>query len=106
MSGIIQPAEAAAWLKDPNRKICLLDVREVEEYAEVRIENTKLIPLGELLSRASRELNPDQTTIVYCAHGVRSHHGMMALKNLGFTDVHSLRGGIAAWIDQGLPVQP
>ena len=105
MSDIIQASELVEILKNQPQTICLLDVREPEEFKEVRLEGTTLIPLGELLSRAPRELDPDQTTVVYCAHGVRSHHGMIALKNLGFSNVSSLRGGIAAWIEQGLPVQ-
>jgi len=78
-------------------KVTLLDVREPEEFEESRIEGCKLIPLGELQGRARTELNPEDDIVVYCAHGVRSMQGLMALKMLGFKKLRSLEGGICAW---------
>ena len=85
-------------------QVTLVDVREPEEFAEMRIEGGKLIPLGELQMRASKELNKSDDIVVYCAHGVRSVQGLMALKTLGFEKVRSLEGGICAWEEKGAPV--
>ena len=82
-------------------KVVLVEVREPEEYEESRIEGCKLIPLGEITSRALRELNPEDDIVLYCAHGVRSLHALMALRNLGFEKLRSLDGGICAWQEQG-----
>ena len=62
-----------------------------------RIEGCKLIPLGEVLSRVERELSKDEEVIIYCAHGVRSMHALMAMARMGYTRLRSLEGGICAW---------
>jgi rhodanese-related sulfurtransferase len=82
-------------------KVVLVDVREPEEFEESRIEGCTLIPLGEITSRALRELNPEDDIVLYCAHGVRSLHALMALRNLGFEKLRSLDGGICAWQELG-----
>jgi rhodanese-related sulfurtransferase len=86
--------------KNPS-SIFLLDVREPEEFEESRIEGCKLIPLGELSQRAINELNVNDDIVVYCAHGVRSMHALMGLKQMGFEKVRSLEGGIADFLEQG-----
>ena len=97
MDWLISPEQ----LKQQLGKVVLVDVREPEEYEESRIEGGKLIPLGEITSRGPRELNPDDEIVLYCAHGVRSLHALMALRNLGFEKLRSLDGGICAWQEQG-----
>ena len=93
--GIITASDLKLCIK----QVTLLDVREPEEFAESRIEGCILIPLGELMSRAPRELNPDHDIVVYCAHGVRSMHACMGLRRLGFEQVRSLHGGIESWLE-------
>ena len=92
---IITPQE----LKLEMDKVVLVDVREPEEYAQSRIEGCQLIPLGEIQTRGPQELTKDADTVIYCAHGVRSMHALLALKRLGFTRLRSLEGGICAWQD-------
>lgn len=83
--------------------IKLVDVREPEENLEARIENSTLIPLDEISIRGPKELDPNSDIILYCAHGVRSMHALMALKQSGFQKLRSLEGGIASWIQAGYP---
>ncbi|MEN9723440.1 MAG: hypothetical protein RJB38_1426 [Pseudomonadota bacterium] len=92
---------SASQLKEELGSVVLVDVREPEEYEESRIEGCKLIPLGEISFRGPRELNPDDAIVLYCAHGVRSLHALMALRQLGFENLRSLEGGICAWQEQG-----
>jgi rhodanese-related sulfurtransferase len=92
---MITPSE----LKECIDSVVLVDVREPEEFEECRIEGCKLIPLGELQARAPQELKPEDDIVVYCAHGVRSVQGVMALRMLGFERTRSLDGGIAAWLE-------
>lgn len=86
---------------DSGGKLVLVDVREPEEFEESRIEGCKLIPLGEITSRALRELDPEDNIVLYCAHGVRSMHALMALQQMGFDKLRSLQGGICEWQEQG-----
>lgn len=75
--------------------IFLLDVREPSEHALDAIDNSRLIPLGEL-GRRLDELPRDRPIAAYCAAGMRSLKAAKLLKDKGFQAV-SLKGGMAAW---------
>ena len=47
------------------------------------------------------ELDPSKPTILYCASGGRSALSAMTLKQLGYSDVAHLEGGIGAWKEAG-----
>ena len=99
----IDPA-AAIRLLDAGKAVAV-DVREPDEYAVGHIPGAKLLPLGEVLSRAA-EVLPDKRALwlVYCRTGGRAALAACALQELGFTSVCSIEGGITAWIDAGLPL--
>lgn len=80
-------------------KVVLLDVREPEEFAESRIDGCKLIPLGEITARVENEISKQEDIVIYCAHGVRSMHALMAMTKMGYNRLRSLDGGICAWQD-------
>jgi rhodanese-related sulfurtransferase len=94
---LIDSAALREILTNNPTSIVLLDVREAEEDAEDRLEGRKLIPLGDLMSRANSELDPDSDIVIYCAHGVRSMHAVMGLRSLGFEKLRSLQGGLSAY---------
>ena len=98
---IIDSPTLKSILAEKPESIVLLDVREPEEFEEDRLEGTKLIPLGDLMSRANLELDPDADIVVYCAHGVRSMHAVMGLRSLGFEKLRSLEGGLHAYREHG-----
>lgn len=91
----------AEQLKAELPNVKLVDVREPEEYAESHIEGCVLIPLDEIQNRAEKELDKNADIVLYCAHGVRSMHALMAMKMMGFQKLRSLEGGICAWQEQG-----
>jgi rhodanese-related sulfurtransferase len=76
---------------------CLLDVREPWEAALAAIPGSRLLPMGDVPSRAHMELNPDAHIVVYCHHGSRSLNVVMWLREQGFPETQSLSGGIDAW---------
>jgi rhodanese-related sulfurtransferase len=83
----------------------VLDVREPNEYAGGRLPNALHIPLSQLKDRAAEiTKHVARPVIVYCDRGVRSSAAASALARLGFTRVQSLRGGVRAWKDAGLPL--
>jgi len=43
--------------------------------------------------------------IAYCERGSRSRGAAGKLAKLGFSEVYTLRGGLRAWADAGLPVE-
>ena len=94
----ISPSEAAGLLRE--QKARLIDVREPWEFAAARIEGSVAMPMGEVPARAERELDPDERLIVVCHVGVRSMNVTAWLREQGFGQAQSLRGGIDAWSAQ------
>jgi len=85
----------------------LLDVREPWEFEAARLEDSLLMPMGEVTSRAHTELDPDAHIVVICHHGQRSLSVAMWLRGQGFERAQSLAGGIDAWsrtIDAKVPL--
>jgi rhodanese-related sulfurtransferase len=91
----ITAADAAALLKEKGAK--LVDVREPWEFAKTSIEGSLLMPMGEVPARANAELDPDERLLVLCHHGVRSMNVAVWMRNQGFEQAQSVRGGIDAW---------
>jgi rhodanese-related sulfurtransferase len=103
----ITPSQLAAILSGSEREnVVLLDVREPEEHAVVRIDGSLLMPMGDVPGRANRELDPDTHIITICHHGVRSMNVAVWLRNQGFEQTQSLRGGIDAWAVLVDPTMP
>jgi rhodanese-related sulfurtransferase len=100
----ISPTDAAALLKDGKTR--LIDVREPWEFATAKIEGSVLIPMGDVPARAHQELDPDERLVVLCHHGARSLNVTVWLRNQGFENAQSLRGGIEAWATEVDPKVP
>lgn len=81
--------------KDP---FLLLDCREADEYALVKIAGATLIPMSEIQSRVG-ELEPHRNgdIIVHCHHGGRSLRVAAWLRQQGFAKAQSMAGGIDQW---------
>lgn len=94
----ISPAEAAALVN--KKRARLVDVREPWEFATARIHGSLLMPMGDVPSRAHQELDPEEHLVILCHHGQRSLHVAGWLRNQGFEQAQSLRGGIDAWAMQ------
>lgn len=101
----ITPEEVKAKLHQ-QEKFTLLDVREPWEFDTARITGAKLIPMGDVPSRAHQELDPEDHIVVVCHHGVRSMNVTVWLRQQGFEKAQSMRGGIDAWsrrVDENVP---
>lgn len=92
----ISPEEVKTELKN-REPFTLLDVREPWEHAIAHIEGAKLMPMGDVPSRAHQELDPDGHIVVYCHHGVRSLSVTSWLRQQGFDNAQSMSGGIDDW---------
>jgi rhodanese-related sulfurtransferase len=91
----------------------VVDIRETSERDQTgAIPGAVHVPRGLLefkadpsLSTHLADLDPDRRTILYCASGGRSALAVLTLRQLGYTDVAHLDGGIQAWISAGRPVE-
>ena len=92
---------------DAGETFSLLYVREPWELETAKIASAKLMPMGDVPSRAHQELDPEDHIVVMCHHGVRSMNVTVWLRQQGFENVQSMRGGIDAWsrrVDEKVPV--
>lgn len=93
--------------REAGEAFTLLDVREPWEFETAKIDGAKLMPMGEVPSRAHQELDPEDHIVVMCHHGVRSMNVTVWLRQQGFENVQSMRGGIDVWsrqVDQKVPL--
>jgi adenylyltransferase/sulfurtransferase len=91
---------------DQDRELQVVDVREPFEYEIARIPGTRLIPLGQVVTRMN-EIDPSRDTVMHCKAGVRSAKAIEALKQAGFSGrLINLKGGITAWSDEVDPTVP
>ena len=81
----------------------LVDVREPDEIAEVRVPGVVAIPLGELRSRMG-EIPEADTVYVICRSGARSLRACESLAADGRPAVN-IAGGTMAWVNSGRPTE-
>ena len=108
---------AAQLEKQPSTRI--IDVRVPAEFAQAHISRVVTYPRGVLemqlanhpavaASGCAAELALAQLAqeplYLICRTGARSALAAESLQNMGFTDVYSVAGGMAAWQEAGLPV--
>ena len=88
----------AYWLQENLDKVCVVDVREMEERDGPLgfITGSILIPLGQLESRL-REIPKDKPLVAVCRAGSRSARASLTLKEGGFSQVANLTGGMLGW---------
>ena len=85
-------------------EIELIDVREQYEWDAGRIAGAKHIELERLAGRAE-ELPRDRPIVFQCRLGARSALATEAFRASG-GDAYNMTGGISAWADRGLPLDP
>lgn len=86
--------------------LCLIDVRELEEWQTVHIPGAKHIPKDLISSTiASLSLTQKHPIFLHCRSGVRSLHAAQSLVDLGYEEVFSVEGGIVEWAMYGYPIQ-
>lgn len=81
----------------------VVDVREPNEFAAVRLDGVALVPMSTFATRFE-ELPRDRPLLVMCAAGSRSAAATAHLLRNGWTNVTNVAGGITEWEKAGLPV--
>jgi len=96
-----------------NADLLLLDIREIQEWVDLgTIPGSKHAPRGMLefwadpSSPYARDwFREDRRTVLFCAGGGRSVLGVLALRDMGFTNVAHLEQGFGGWQKAGEPVE-
>jgi rhodanese-related sulfurtransferase len=97
----VPPAQASELIEGGAQPV---DVRTAAEHAASHIEGAAHLPL-ERLNEEVGQLDRSQPVVVYCRGGNRSEVAAEALRNSGW-DARSIDGGLLAWADAGLPLEP
>jgi rhodanese-related sulfurtransferase len=98
---VLAPERAAELLEEGAQAI---DVRTAEEHEEAHIAGDRHVPLDEVDGMAD-SLDRETPVIFYCRGGERSSLAAEAFTASGF-NAHSIQGGLVAWAEKGLPVEP
>ncbi|MFO7536722.1 MAG: rhodanese-like domain-containing protein [Chloroflexota bacterium] len=104
--GVITTDDLAMELVE-KPEMLLIDVRteaEVEENGRIESEGQLLIPIQEFIERMDEWPAEDTEIVIYCGTGHRSTIAMTILWSYGYTDVRSMKGGLAQWDTDGYPV--
>lgn len=96
-----------------NPDLLLLDIREIQERVDLgTIPGAKHAPRGMLEFWADPEgpyfrdyFQENRRTILFCAGGGRSVLAVLALKNLGFSNVAHLEDGFGGWQKAGNQIE-
>jgi len=84
----------------------VLDVRDAGEFAAGHLPRARHIPMGELDQRIEEIRKfKEKPVLITCRNGSRSGSACRLLKRAGFTEAHTLKGGLLAWEQAGLPVE-
>jgi rhodanese-related sulfurtransferase len=84
--------------------IQLIDVRETYEWEAGRIGGARHVELERLASKADT-IDRERPVVFYCRVGARSGMAANAFRRAGY-DAYSIDGGITAWDERGLPLEP
>src|SRR4051812_10052447 len=82
----------------------VVDVRTDVEFEAGHIPRAGHIPVADLQQR-SGEFDKDRAVLLYCRSGNRSGPIADAFAASGF-DAHSIEGGLIAWSEAGLALEP
>ena len=98
----LDPKEVHRRLREDGWTV--IDVREPYEREAGHVAGTRHIELERLASQAET-IERDRPVIFLCRIGSRSGMATQAFRASGY-DAYNLRGGITAWAEAGLPLEP
>ncbi|WP_353183763.1 rhodanese-like domain-containing protein [Parapedobacter lycopersici] len=84
----------------------LVDVRTNAEFKEGHISGAKQLDINKAsFERRVSRLDRDQSVLLYCRTGKRSHRAAQLLEQLGFREIIELDGGVTSWKESGHDLQ-
>ena len=99
----VSPTEAVQLIN--REKAHIIDVCSSDEFKAGHLVGAKNVPLDQLAGGKGLPGNKTTPLVVVCASGVRSGKAVSQLKEMGYENAQSLRGGLTAWRAANLPVE-
>jgi rhodanese-related sulfurtransferase len=98
----VDPTSAVGLINDD---AIIVDLRTAEAFSRGHIANAKNLPFDQFEAKRDAMLgNKSRPVLAVCDSGVSSNKAAGALSKSGFESVFSLKGGMNAWTQAGLPV--
>jgi rhodanese-related sulfurtransferase len=98
----IDPADVLKLAESGEAEV--IDVRRDYEHAAGHIAGSRHLEMNDLTAKAG-SISKDRPVVFYCRGGSRSAMAAEAFSQAGF-DAHNMTGGMTAWAEQGLPMEP
>ena len=99
----VRPAALAAELGQP-ANVLMLDTRTPAEYRVSHLAGARFVDFSDYQTEKFAGISRAQPVVVYCSVGYRSERVGERLRQLGFTNVRNLYGGLFEWVNEGYPV--
>ena len=99
----ISPAETLKMMQDSKAR--LVDVREADELAALRVPGAEAAPLSVISWMDLRPATAELPIIFTCNSGNRTTKNSDLLQKLAAGPAWQMEGGVSAWAKQGLPVE-
>ena len=98
--------EVDELLAAPPSGLVVLDVRTPEEVAAGHLPGQRNIDFydADFVSQLD-ELDKDVPYLVYCRSGNRSEVAVQQMRDLGFTTIYELEGGVLGWQQAGFELE-
>lgn len=94
--------ETEARINQPDWDGFLIDVREQDEFRAGHLPGALGIGRGVLEYHIAEEVpDTDREIVLYCRGGNRSALAADSLRQMGYTNVHSMTGGYRKWNEEG-----
>ncbi len=91
---------------DSGEKFFFIDCREQNEWDEMHVAGSTLLPLSEFQEKYEEVLTDKNASVaILCRSGKRSMNACMFLLSKGYTDLNNVEGGILAWQGSGFAVK-
>ena len=88
-----------------NQGALVLDIRKAEDFAAGHVNGAKQLPSDQILTAGDNfKRFKEKPVVVYDESGSLAAAAVRQLNQQGFTKAFSLRGGIAGWRAEQLPV--
>jgi rhodanese-related sulfurtransferase len=100
--GALAPQDAIRLM---NQGAAIVDLRAAEEFAAGHISGARNIPAANIDTAADTlKRYKERPVVLYCERGNSAAGAVRALAAQGFAKVFNLRGGLAAWRAENLPL--
>jgi len=98
----LSPYAATQLLNDA---ALFIDVRDEKEFKAGHIKGARSLPVNQVDKQLHDiEKYKEKDVVVYCDNGMRTSRVTGKLKKQGFTNVHTIAGGLTNWQKANLPL--